>query len=37
MFSGKKVVIPGMRNKIMKVFSFLVPASATAKIMEKQI
>ncbi|MBI9038782.1 MAG: SDR family NAD(P)-dependent oxidoreductase [Bacteroidales bacterium] len=37
MFSGKKVVIPGMRNKIMKAFSFLVPASATAKIMEKQI
>ena len=37
MFSGKKVMIPGMRNKIMRTFSFLAPPSATAKILEKQI
>ena len=37
MFLGKKVVIPGMKNKIMRTLSFLAPPSATARILEKQI
>lgn len=37
MFLGKKVIIPGMRNKIMRTLSFLATPSATAKILEKQI